>query len=147
MPSAPAKKSPKDFIPAHRHVPQKDLSKKHLGWLGEQLAVEYLRAHGYTVIDRNHKERFGELDIIAIKNGILIIVEVKSRSSAEFGEAVEAITPQKIQALTKSAQYYKLTHSGLPDELRIDVIAITFDQLEKMQKLQHIPNIYTKGLA
>lgn len=111
------------------------------GILGENIAVQYLSGQGYTIIERNFKKRYGEIDIIALQNDTLVFVEVKTRKGNMFGEGVEAITCWKRQALIKSAQYYKLLHPHLPDYMRIDVISIALTEDNRIDKLEHFENI------
>lgn len=66
-----------------------------LGRLGEQIAAEYLVAKGYTIRKRNWRCNKLEIDIVAEKNNRIIVVEVKTRSSAEYGQPIEAITREK----------------------------------------------------
>jgi putative endonuclease len=86
-----------------------DTTKRHnqnLGRDGESRATEYLVGLGYSVIARNWRSRSGEIDIIAQKGKILYLVEVKTRSSAQFGFPHDAITPQKLQRMQITAQIY-----------------------------------------
>lgn len=111
------------------------------GILGENIAVQYLSGQGYTIIERNFKKRYGEIDIIALQNDTLVFVEVKTRKGNMFGEGVEAITSWKRQTLIKAAQYYKLLHPHLPDYMRIDVISIALTEDNRIDKLEHFENI------
>ncbi len=97
------------------------------GKKGEDIAVEMLVKNGYKVIDRNFSSRFGEIDIIAIEGQTLVFVEVKTRQSIKFGLPQEAVTPQKIYKIKKTAEYYSLIHPDLPKKLRIDVVAIIIE--------------------
>ena len=87
-----------------------------LAKLGEDKACEYLKKLGYKIIERNFRKGYGELDIIAIDstegkgNEILVFVEVKTRSSNQFGTPLESITYCKLKELIKTAQFYKLIH-------------------------------------
>ena len=65
---------------------------RSLGQQGEQIAVQYLKAHGYKILERNYRCRVGEVDIIAEDQGDLVFVEVKARSSKVFGNPAEAVT-------------------------------------------------------
>lgn len=122
------------------------LSKLQEGKNGEDLAVTFLKNLGYQIIDRNFRLRNGEIDIVALDNSnkkekSLVFVEVKTRSSTNFGLPIEAITWWKMKALIRSAQFYKISHRGLPDLMRIDAIAVTlFDAGDKPQ-IEHIKNI------
>lgn len=98
--------------------------KSSFGRVGEDFAVSFLRQHGYKVIERNFRSRFGEIDIIAVDGDTLVFVEVKARWSKKFGAPEEAVTPQKLYKIKRTAEYFSLTHKGLPEKLRIDVVAI-----------------------
>lgn len=112
---------------------------------GEDLAVEFLRKKGYKIIDRNFRRGYGEIDIIAIedlgKEKTLIFVEVKTRSSTKFGSPFEAILFWKLKSLVRTAQFYKLIHSNLPDSLRIDAVAVTLSPNDSVENIEHIKNI------
>ena len=101
------------------------MSNISVGKQGEEIAAKYLKRHGYEVIERNFRsKRWGEIDIVAIENDTLVFVEVKARVGSKYGEPVEAVTPFKLRALERTGQYYKAEHPDLPDDLRIDVVAI-----------------------
>lgn len=117
-----------------------NLSRKTLGRKGEDIATCYLTKNRYRIIQRNFKARYGEIDIICTKNGTLIFVEVKTRIGRQFGLPEEAVTPRKLREIVKTAQYYTLTHKGLPELLRIDVIAIELDQNDSIVYFNHIEN-------
>ena len=115
--------------------------KQLLGKKGEDLATTYLEQHGYQIIDRNFKARYGEIDIIAIKDAILIFIEVKTRVGRVFGLPEESVTPRKLNEVVGTARYYKLPHPELPDAMRIDVIGIELDFDETLKYFNHIPNV------
>lgn len=98
-----------------------------LGVLGEDIAASYLRKHGYKILARNYKARYGEIDIICLFQDILVFVEVKTRSDNAYGTPEDAVTPRKLREVIKTAEYFKLIHPELPDALRIDVIGIQLD--------------------
>lgn len=97
------------------------------GNLAEDYAVKLLESKGYRIIDRNFRSRFGEIDIIAIKDDCLIFVEVKARWSQKFGKPEEAVTPSKLWKIGKTGEYYSLLNPGLPKKLRIDVVALEIE--------------------
>ena len=111
---------------------------------GENKACEYLRKKGYKIIERNFRKRYGEIDIIAIDSSetekVLTFVEVKTRTSDEFGSPLEAISPWKLKSLIKTAQFYKMTHPKLPESLRIDAVSVLL-QDGQVRKIEHIKNI------
>lgn len=112
-----------------------------LGKLGEETATTYLVKQGYRIIQRNFKARYGELDIICVKDDTLVVVEVKTRIGEEFGKPEESVTPWKLREVVKTAQYYKLLHEELPESMRIDVIGIQFDDTEAPIYFNHIQNV------
>jgi len=113
-------------------------NKRLKGNLGEDLAVRYLQKHGYKILDRNFHCRFGEIDIIAQDGQTLVFVEVKTRWSKKFGEPQEAVTFRKLKSIIKTGQYFKLLHPKLPEDLRIDVVAIDIES--KFPKVELIKN-------
>lgn len=124
-----------------RPTPNKSLHKKRLGKIGEDLACEYLQNHQYKIVERNFQKRYGELDIIAIKDKTLIFVEVKTRIGRKFGLPEESVTPRKLREVVQTAHYYKLLHPELPDRMQIDVIAIELETDETLKAFRHIENV------
>lgn len=98
-------------------------ARQRLGRWGEEAAARYLQAQGYEIIARNLRTEYGELDLIARKDGKLIFVEVKARRSVRFGHPEESVTPAKQEHLIAAAQTYLLTQPA-DTEWRVDVIAV-----------------------
>ena len=99
---------------------------KQIGDLGEEFAAAYLTKQNYTILERNFRTPYGELDIIAQEGDTVVFVEVKTRSSARYGTGFESITPKKQTTLINCAEYYVQQHD-LSCELRIDAIEIMLD--------------------
>ncbi|MBL4604626.1 MAG: YraN family protein [Flavobacteriaceae bacterium] len=95
-----------------------------LGKEGEQLATNYLIEKGYEILEKNWRYLKAEIDIIARKETILAIVEVKTRSTNEFGNPQDFVTEKKIKLLVGAANEY-VTRRDLDVEVRFDIIAIT----------------------
>ncbi|MDY0989210.1 hypothetical protein BSF41_23140 [Flavobacterium sp. ACN2] len=98
-----------------------------LGKLGEDLAAAYLEENGYSIIERNFVIQKAEIDIIAQKDAVLAIVEVKTRSSLDFGSPQDFVKSKKIQLLIKAVNAYindreKDFQEDL--EIRFDIIAV-----------------------
>ena len=110
-----------------------------LGKLGEEIAAQFLVHKGYHILDRNWVFKKGELDIVAQHNNTLIIIEVKTRNSAFFGDPQEFVTPSKIKMLVKTANAYILEHQ-LALEARFDIIAVLKNK--KTQHIEHIENAF-----
>jgi putative endonuclease len=96
-----------------------------LGVLGEELAFHELRRKGYKVLLRNYECALGEIDLIAKKDGFLVFIEVKTRSSDAMGAPAEAVTFEKRRQILRVAKYY-LQRYGIHDvACRFDVAAVT----------------------
>ncbi|MDO8270077.1 MAG: YraN family protein [Candidatus Levybacteria bacterium] len=97
-----------------------------IGVLGEEAACRYLMGLGYTIIERNFRKGYGEIDIIATHKDVLVFIEVKTRTSEKFGTPFEAVSQKKLQTLLKGVNFYKyVLHPELPDTIRIDAIGVT----------------------
>jgi len=94
-----------------------------LGKFGEQMAVEFLQKEGYEILDTNWTFQKAEIDIIARKENTLAIVEVKTRSSVEFGLPQDFVKPKKIQLLVKAVDAY-VVEKNMDVNVRFDIIAI-----------------------
>lgn len=94
-----------------------------LGKLGEELAVDYLQKKGYTILDTNWTFQKAEVDIIAQKESVLAVVEVKTRSSIDFGLPQDFVKPKKIQLLVKAINEYVI-QKNIDLTVRFDIIAI-----------------------
>ena len=112
-----------------------------LAVLGEDLACEHLRKKGYKIIDRNFRKGYGEIDIVAVYKGVVVFIEVKTRTSNNFGTPFESITSSKIRTLTRTAEFYKMTNPKLPDAMRLDAIAIVINRTNQLEGIEHIENI------
>jgi putative endonuclease len=99
------------------------LTKASGNW-GENFACKFLVIRGYKIIERNFRTRFGEIDIIAVKNDVLSFVEVKTRLSKKFGKPEEAVTKQKLKKIFRVGEYYCHTHNGIPKKIKVEVVAI-----------------------
>jgi putative endonuclease len=103
------------------------------GLEGEQLAVRHLKRLGYRIICRNYRSPLGEIDIIARHQGVLVFVEVKSRSTETFGSPKLALTPAKQLKLSQVAWHYLQQHNLTEASARFDVVTIS-----RMQGSPHL---------
>ena len=101
-----------------------------LGKIGEDLACSELERRGYAVIERRHRRRSGEIDIIARDGQTLVFVEVKARESHAFGDAVEAVTWQKRRRIVRLAGEYVTEHRLTDRPCRFDVVSIHVEEGE-----------------
>jgi putative endonuclease len=110
-----------------------------LGKLGEELAVDFLEKNGYTILETNWFFNKAEIDIIAQKENILAVVEVKTRSSIDFGLPQEFVKPKKIQLLVKAINEYVI-QNDLEVEVRFDIVAIHKENTEFV--IEHIEEAF-----
>ncbi|TFV81887.1 YraN family protein [Microbacterium sp. dk485] len=102
-------------------------AKDDFGRAGEDRAAAHLRAHGYTLLDRNWRCPQGEIDLVAVRGRDLVVVEVKSRRSDAFGHPLEAIDERKGARLWRLALAWIAAHpaDARGRRLRVDAIALT----------------------
>ena len=110
-----------------------------LGKKGEELAIEYLQEKGYVILEKNYRFQKAEIDIIAKKAEVLIVVEVKTRSTSYFGNPQDFISSKKVKLLVAAADNY-INEKELEVELRFDVIALIKEK-EKF-KIEHLENAF-----
>ena len=104
----------------------------------ETMAARYLCTHDYTILARNYRTPFGEVDLIAQKDGVLVYVEVKYRSSNDYGDPLEAVDRRKQRQICKVANYHYAGYAaGQEMDCRFDVIGIYGDG-----SIRHIPNAF-----
>ena len=103
----------------------KDNNKRSLGTFYEEQAIMYLQQYQIRIVERNFRNRFGEIDLIGYDGNTLVFFEVKYRKSASSGYAEDAVGARKRHTICKVADYYRTLH-GISDfaEIRFDVIAI-----------------------
>lgn len=110
-----------------------------LGKKGEQLAVDFLIKNGYVIMARNYRFDKAEVDIIAQIENILAVVEVKTRSTIDFGNPQDFVKPKQIQRLVKAVDEY-VNVNGLDVEVRFDIIAIVKEG--KKHTIEHLENAF-----
>ena len=96
-----------------------------LGRFGEDVAARRLVDDGFTVLARNWRCELGEIDIVALKDGVLVVCEVKTRRSTAYGAPQEAVTRVKLGRLRRLAVRWLQEHELRPDQVRVDVVAVT----------------------
>jgi putative endonuclease len=101
--------------------------RKELGNRGEDIAARYLKQQGYTILTRNYRSRYGEVDIICTYEQAIVFVEVKTRTSTRFGSPEESITRNKIEHIRRVALIYLQSYPHHFKEMRFDVIGILME--------------------
>ena len=107
-------------------VADRDQQRKNLGVRGEDMAVDFLKKKGYTILCRNYRCRSGEIDIVARKKKTLCFVEVKTRRTRNFGPPQEAVTQRKQYKIGRVAQDFLQRYSLENRPARFDVVAVDF---------------------
>src|ERR1700746_3224568 len=102
-------------------------AKDALGRSGEQVAAEYLESCGFRILDRNWRSADGEIDIVAVERHVLVVCEVKSRTSVRYGSPLEAVSRAKRGRLRRLAVQWLNAHGVRFDQVRIDVVGLVYD--------------------
>jgi putative endonuclease len=110
-----------------------------LGKKGEELAAEFLQKNGYAIVARNFVYQQAEVDIIARKKDVLIAVEVKTRSTPDFGDPQEFVKKKQIQQLLKAVNYFA-EEQEMELEVRFDIVAIIKNQ--SGTKIEHLEDAF-----
>lgn len=109
------------------------------GISGEELAIRFLKEKGYEILEKNWRFQHEEIDIIALKEGILVIAEVKTRRSNYFGDPEEFVTRQKQKHLIRAANAY-IERNNLDVEARFDIISVIISG--QKNKVHHIEDAF-----
>ncbi|MDS1112750.1 YraN family protein [Gordonia westfalica] len=104
----------------------------HIGRLGEDHAADYIESLGWVVLERNWRNRYGELDLIAADSdapdgSTLVVVEVKTRSGRTYDDPVMAVTPEKLVRMRRLARQWLTTQGRGWSRIRFDVISVRLD--------------------
>jgi putative endonuclease len=118
------------------------MTRAEIGALGEQLAAEHLNALGLRVLTRNWRCRHGELDLIAEdpSTGVVVFVEVKTRSSDQFGGLAEAVTAGKVRRLRRLAGLWLANQDARWAAIRIDVIGVRIGR-RRTPEITHLAGV------
>lgn len=111
-----------------------------LGKWGEDIAARYLQSKGLEIIDRNWRCEEGELDIVALEDEILVIVEVRTRTSDAYGAPEETLTINKRRHIQQAAFNYLQEHDYLDINWRIDLVAIDAYRCGSVDRIAHYKN-------
>ena len=131
-------------------------SRQALGAWGEDQAATFLKEKGYSIIERNVRTAYGEIDLVAVHQysiqglkgenvqyEMLVFVEVKTRSSRSFGYPEQSVNARKMLHMLASAQAYVQEHPELSRDWRIDVIAVTRLEKDAPPEITHFENAIT----
>ncbi|WP_343685756.1 YraN family protein [Chryseobacterium gleum] len=110
------------------------------GKMAEDLAIEYLKKCGYKILVRNFRFQKAEIDVIAEKDNLIIVVEVKARSTDAFMLPQEAVTKTKIKSIVSAANHY-MEEFNKDNEVRFDIISVLPDE-NKNLIIEHIEDAF-----
>ena len=98
--------------------------RSELGAYGEAMAARHLVGLGMVLLDRNWRCDQGEIDLVLRDRGVLVVCEVKTRSSTAYGTPLEGVSEQKASRLRRLAARWLASHDIRPDEVRIDLVGV-----------------------
>ncbi len=116
--------------------------KKEVGSYGETIAAKYLQSLGYSILLRNFRCYFGEVDIVACKGAILSFIEVKSRYSIHYGRPRESVTCFKRNKIYRCAEYYIYKFSLNNYYVRFDIIEVFFNKNNYNYKINFLEDAF-----
>ncbi len=109
-----------------------------LGREGERAAERHLEGLGYHILERNYRVRGGEADLVAAKDGLVVVIEVKARNSRAFGAPADAVTPRKARRVLRAGRIFCRARGLSVSKLRADVVAV--EREGAGFTLRHYPN-------
>jgi len=114
-----------------------NVNRKKIGADGEKATAVFLKKHGYKILEKNYRTSFGEADLIVEKDGVLVFVEVKTRSSEAYGTPGEAVGRDKRERYVRIAEYYLSCHE------KYSGYFVRFDVSEVLSgKINYIENAF-----
>ncbi len=111
------------------------------GIKGEELAALFLKKHGYIVLETNWRFKNLEADIIAVREDVMIVAEVKTRTSNFYGEPETFVNKQKQRNLIRAANEY-IRHKDLDVEVRFDILSVILGKVEEEAIINHIQDAF-----
>jgi putative endonuclease len=110
------------------------------GKKAEELAAEYLQKNGYKILVRNFRYQKAELDLVAEKDSLIVVVEVKARSTDVFNLPQEAVNKRKIKLIVSAANYF-MEEYNKNQEVRFDIISVLPDENKNLM-IEHITDAF-----
>ncbi|MCS3919215.1 putative endonuclease [Candidatus Fervidibacter sacchari] len=118
------------------------LSTYERGRRAEREAALFLRRRGYRIIAQNVRTKLGEIDLVALKGDLVVFVEVKARSSDEFGTPVEGLLPRQQKRIRNAAELFLAKRGWSERDRRFDLIAVDLDEMGRVKRIEHIPDAF-----
>ena len=143
-PSRPPSDSPRSDspspVPPSLRISASALHKRRLGAWGESVAARHLCRSGMVLLDRNWRCDGGEIDLVLRDGRVLVVCEVKTRRTEDFGPAVAAVDAVKVARLRRLAARWLQVHDARPDDVRIDVVGILAPHRGDV-RVDHVPGV------
>lgn len=117
-----------------------DRTRKRVARLGERITENFLVSRGFRILDKNFVTPYGEIDLVAERDGFVVFVEVKTRTSCRFGPPLASITETKKKHVLKNCQYYLNNFDLCETPCRIDAVGVILDDDHAFRKLEHVKN-------
>ena len=114
--------------------------RRALGRFGETYAARHLVRQGLVLLDRNWRCEAGEIDLVLREGRVLVVCEVKTRSSTAFGSPVEGVNEQKAERLRRLADRWLEEHAVRPPEVRLDVVGVLVPRTGRPQ-VEHVRGV------
>ena len=111
---------------------------KRIGYIGEEIASNYLKKNNYIIIERNYRCKSGEIDIVAKEKNTIIFIEVKTRTNKKYGMPIDAVNKIKQKHLASAINYYLYNKRVLDSDVRFDVIEVILEN--SRFSINHIKN-------
>lgn len=115
---------------------------KDIGSFGEDLSINYLIDNGYYILEKNYRNKIGEIDIICKKNNLLIFIEVKSRYTNSYGFPIESVTYYKRKQIIKVSMLYLILNKYNNFNIRYDVIEVFFNKNNDLFNINHTTDAF-----
>lgn len=117
---------------------------RKIGAQGEEIAASFLSGRGFKIIEKNYSTKFGEIDLVTVKNNVLRFVEVKLKKGDFFGTPEEMIGVNKLGRVQRMAEYYlidKPEEAKVYDNYSIDAVCIVIDENGEVERINLYENI------
>lgn len=115
---------------------------KDIGSFGEDLSINYLIDNGYYILEKNYRNKIGEIDVICKKNNLLIFIEVKSRYTNSYGFPIESVTYYKRKQIIKVSMLYIILNKYNNFNIRYDVIEVFFNKNNDLFNINHTTDAF-----
>ncbi|GAB6170038.1 YraN family protein [Clostridium carnis] len=115
---------------------------KDIGNYGEEIAYNYLKNKGYYTLAKNYRNKFGEIDLICKKDGIIIFIEIKSRYSNLYGTPKESVTYSKQKQIINLCKFFINYKKLFQYNCRFDVVEIFFNNINNTYIINHLEDAF-----